>query len=109
MWGPSLFFITILLVTPGGREILAGYIGFIFIRFEASSPYTYMSAAFMCAFTLIFLRMVRRRQKEIPNVCYTFREIRGPAGDEHPKPSRRRFEILLRLRSRLRPVATHQS
>ena len=78
MRGASLFFITIVIVTPRGRAALEAYSSETLTRFTVQSPYSYLTLVSMAAIALMLLRMMRQRRTETRAVCIVRREIRGP-------------------------------
>ena len=104
MWGPTLFCITILLVTPSGRGVVATYATDTLTRFAEQQPYSYLTLVSMAALALAMLLMMRRRRPKRSEVSVSFiwREIHGPEAPAVARPvqkTRRRRRIGFSLSS----------
>ena len=78
MRGATLFFATIMVITPGGRGALEAYVGVTITQFAEQSPYSYIYLGFMALLALVLLVAVHRQRPEKPTVFIVVREIQGP-------------------------------
>jgi hypothetical protein len=101
MWGAALFFITILMATPGGRAAVCQYAQQAIDLFAAQLPYSDVAFVLMTLSALGCLLIIRGgRTPERPVERWIWREIRVLETD--PVASRK-----LNRRSSWRPTARH--
>lgn len=77
MWGGTLFFVTIVLVVPGGRTILEEYTALTMARLAAQSPLSEIILASIVVIAVMLLLILRQGTLERPAVYRVTREVRG--------------------------------
>lgn len=77
MWKPALFLMTIVMVTPDGRNFVDEYLGRASVVFPPSSPYTEMALIALGLVLLgIFLLMLCQSPK-LPGATWVHYQVRG--------------------------------
>jgi hypothetical protein len=77
MWGGTLFFVTIVLVVPGGRTILEEYAALTMARLAAQSPLSEIILASIVVIAVMLRLILRQGTLERPAVYRVTREVRG--------------------------------
>jgi hypothetical protein len=82
MWGAALFFITIVMVTPCGRDAVEEYARQTIAQFAAQLPFSHVTLAFMALGALGSILLMCGGSPERPDLYWVWRGIRGELDDE---------------------------
>jgi hypothetical protein len=98
MRGALLFLLTVMLVTPGGRENIADFVGQTAEFYDAGAPYTAMMLSLTAGMALVILLMLRRRKPEKRHLIIIRSEVSAPPADAQPRRKKARFGWLRTIR-----------
>jgi preprotein translocase subunit SecG len=78
MWKPALFLLTVVLVTPGGRDVLGQYAHQASSLFAGDSTYGNLAIVAIALVFLGLLLLILCQSPKDPNAQWVLRRVQGP-------------------------------